>query len=99
MSASFSPASGRCFSSAGVISSGGISISSWYDARMKSLTKVEIAVACISFAGIFGVGIAGQILLAIGVSEAVVKSAVPVLMLLLFCLFGFACIGLMIHVF
>src|SRR6266404_2431742 len=66
---------------------------------MKALTKVEIAVACISFAGIVGVGIAGQILVLAGVSEAVVKSAVPVLILLLFCLFGFACLGLMIHVF
>jgi hypothetical protein len=59
---------------------------------MKSLTRVEIAVACISFAGIFVVGIAGKLLPAM-------QSAVPVLILLLFFLFGFACIGLMIHAF
>lgn len=66
---------------------------------MKALPKLEAIAAIVSFALIFVCGIAGQIALHLGVSHKVVDVAVPGAILLLFCVFGFAALGLMLHVF
>ena len=66
---------------------------------MKSLPRLEAIAALVAFSLIFVSGIAGQIALRLGVSDSVVKVAVPAAILLLFCVFGFALIGLMLHVF
>ena len=66
---------------------------------MKSLTRLEVVTACVSFAGIFVAAIVAHMLVLAGLPEATVQSTLAVVIMLLFCLFGFACIGLMIHVF
>jgi len=66
---------------------------------MTSLTRLEVVTACVSFAGIFVAAIVAHLLVLAGLPETTVQSALAVVIMLLFCLFGFACIGLMIHLF
>ncbi len=66
---------------------------------MTSLTRLEVVTACVSFAGIFVAAIVAHLLVLAGLPEATVQGTLAVVIMLLFCLFGFACIGLMIHVF
>ena len=66
---------------------------------MTSLTKLEVVTACVSLPAIFVAAIAGHLLVLAGLPQATVQSILAVVVMLLFCLFGFACIGLMIHVF
>jgi hypothetical protein len=66
---------------------------------MKALTKFEIAAAILSFAMIFGLGILRVIVLHFGWPEKAVDLAMRTGVVLLFVVFGFCCIGLMLHVF
>ncbi len=66
---------------------------------MKVLVKLEIVVATLSFASIFLSAVAGHFAVQAGSDHDTVDLAVKAAMLLFFCLFGFACVGLLIHVF
>src|SRR5882757_6247896 len=66
---------------------------------MKPLAKFEIAVAAISFALIFGAGVAKEIAVRSGLEPGTADLVAKAAMLLFFCLLGFSCIGLMLHVF
>jgi hypothetical protein len=66
---------------------------------MKRLIKFEIVVAISAFCMIFLCGVAGEVAVRSGMSRETADIAVHSAMLLLFCLFGFACMGLMLHVF
>lgn len=66
---------------------------------MKSLTRAEVIAAIASFAGIFVAAIAAHLLVLAGLPENVVQNTLKLVVILLFCVFGFALIGLMIHAF
>jgi hypothetical protein len=66
---------------------------------MKGLVKFEIAVAAISFVLIFVAGVIGNFAVSAGGDPKTVDSSVKAAILVLFCFFGFSCIGLMLHVF
>lgn len=66
---------------------------------MTSLTRGEVIAAGVSFAGIFVAAIVAHLLVVAGLPEATVQVVLKVVVILLFCVFSFALIGLMIHVF
>jgi hypothetical protein len=66
---------------------------------MKTLVKVEVVLAAVSFGLIFLAGAARQVALRSGVQPQIADLIGYGGMLLFFCIFGFACIGLMLHVF
>ena len=66
---------------------------------MKSLVKFEVVTAVSSFALIFVAGVAGHLAAQAGMDAKIAERGAQAAMLVLFCFFGFACIGLMIHVF
>jgi len=66
---------------------------------MKGLVKFQIAVAAVSLGLIFLAGIAGHLAVQTGSDQNTVDPIVRAAMLILFCVFGFCCIGLMLHVF
>jgi hypothetical protein len=66
---------------------------------MKALPKLEIAAAVASFALIFVSGVFRLLLIRAGVDEKAAKSAMAAWAIFFFLIFGFSCIGLMIHVF
>jgi hypothetical protein len=66
---------------------------------MTSLTRAEMIAAGVSFAGIFVAAIGAHLLIGAGLPEATVQIVLKVVIILLFCIFSFALIGLMIHVF
>jgi hypothetical protein len=66
---------------------------------MTRLTRGEVIAAVASFAGIFVAAIVAHLLVLAGLPEATVQNTLKVVVILLFCVFGFALIGLMIHVF
>jgi hypothetical protein len=66
---------------------------------MKVLPKIELAAAIASFALIFLCGLAGQLAVRAGFDQQLMDVAVRCVILLLFFIFGFSCIGLMVHVF
>lgn len=67
--------------------------------KSKSLTRGEIIAAIVSFAGIFVAAIVAHLLVHAGLPENIVQNTLKVVIILLFCVFGFSLIGLMIHVF
>ncbi len=66
---------------------------------MKVLTKLEGIAAVLSFVMIFVCGLLGQAAAAAGMSPDTAGKLTRLAVLLFFFIFGFACIGLMIHVF
>jgi len=66
---------------------------------MKLLPKLEAIAAILSFAMIFVCGLLGQAAVAAGMNPDTAGKLVRLAVLLFFLIFGFACIGLMIHVF
>jgi hypothetical protein len=66
---------------------------------MKGLVKYEIVMATVSFALIFLAGVAGHMAVQAGSDQKTVDPIVHAAILILFCFFGFSCIGLMLHVF
>jgi hypothetical protein len=66
---------------------------------MKWLLKFEVAMAAGSFALIFVAGAAGHLAALAGADAKTAECGAQAAMLVFFCCFGFACIGLMIHVF
>ena len=66
---------------------------------MRGLTKFELIAAGVSFGLIFAAGIAKQIAVRSGMDEQTADKGAKVVILLLFFIFGFSCIGLMVHVF
>jgi len=66
---------------------------------MKSLVKLEAVLAGVSFALIFVTGAVGQVAIHAGMDPKSADFMVHAAILLLFCIFGFSCIGLMLHVF
>ena len=66
---------------------------------MKPLLKFEIFVAIASFVLIFFSGAGGEIAVRLGVPRETADVVVHSAILLLFCPFGFACVGLVLHVF
>jgi hypothetical protein len=65
----------------------------------KPLTRAEIIAAIVSFAGIFVAAIVAHLLILAGLPENIVQNTLKVVVILLFCVFGFSLIGLMLHVF
>lgn len=65
----------------------------------KSLTRAEIIAAIVSFVGIFVVAILAHLLVLAGLPQTTVQNTLKVVIILLFCVFGFSLIGLMLHVF
>jgi hypothetical protein len=66
---------------------------------MTRLTRGEVIAAVVSFAGIFVAAVVAHLLILAGLPETTVQNSLKVVIILLFCVFGFALIGLMIHVF
>src|SRR3954464_3314462 len=66
---------------------------------MTSLVKLEAIMAGVSFALIFVTGAVGQVAIHTGMDPKSADFIVHAVILLLFCVFGFSCIGLMLHVF
>src|SRR5438046_1459219 len=66
---------------------------------MRRLVKFELLVAAISFALIFIAGAAGRLAVYAGMDTGTADLMAKSAMLLLFCIFGFMCIGLLLHVF
>jgi hypothetical protein len=66
---------------------------------MKGLVKFEIVVAAVSFCLIFVAGVIGRLAVQAGNDPKTVDPTVRAAILIFFCLFGFSCIGLMLHVF
>ena len=65
----------------------------------KILPRIEAIAAIASFALIFLCGLARQLAIQAGVDAKTADIATRCAVLLLFCIFGFSCIGLMVHVF
>src|SRR5881227_2047568 len=63
------------------------------------LTRIEVITAGVSFALIFAMGILRKIALTAGVEPKVADAITYSGILLFFCIFGFALIGLMLHAF
>ena len=68
-------------------------------AASKALVKFEIVAAILAFALIFICGLLRQIAIRFGIEEKMADMLTRGSILLLFCVFGFACIGLMVHAF
>ncbi len=66
---------------------------------MKPLVKFETVVAAISFALIFAAGVARKMVAGSGLEPGTADLPAKGAMVLFSCLFGFWCIGLMLHVF
>lgn len=66
---------------------------------MKGLLKIEIILAAVSFPLIFVSGVMREIAVRSGMDPASADLLAHAAMLVLFCVFGFSCIGLMLHVF
>jgi hypothetical protein len=66
---------------------------------VKPLVKFEIVLATVSFGLIFVAGVAGRLAVKAGHDPKAVDPIVHASILLLFCFFGFSCIGLMLHAF
>jgi len=66
---------------------------------MRPLVKFEVVLAALSFALIFGAGVAGHFAVRWGMEPKTAERLAQGAMLLLFCFFGFALIGIMIHAF
>jgi len=66
---------------------------------MKLLPKLEAIAAVLSFVMIFVSGLLGRVAISAGMSQNTAGMLTRLAILFLFFIFGFACIGLMIHVF
>jgi len=64
-----------------------------------ALTKIEAFLAATSFVSIFVVVFLGQVAVRFGLQQETATTLVKLTILFLFFVFGFSCIGLMIHVF
>jgi hypothetical protein len=65
----------------------------------KLLPTIEAIVAAVSFASIFLAGLMGRVAVRFGMDETTAGVWTRCIILLLFVVFGFACIGLLVHLF